>query len=57
MGEKFDQIRAKSRIDNYLAGTSTAPDKPAAGADGGTGPVAGPGEVRQDAAVRPTSGG
>ncbi len=41
MSEKFESIRAQSRIDNYLAGTSQAP------------PARGP--VRQDEAVRPTS--
>lgn len=47
MSEKFEQIRERSRIDNYLAGTSTAPaDKTPEGQA----------DVRQDAAVRPTSG-
>jgi parvulin-like peptidyl-prolyl isomerase len=27
MSERFDQIRSKARIDNYLAGTSQSPDK------------------------------
>ena len=27
MSKKFDEIRAKARIDNYLAGTSQAPDR------------------------------
>lgn len=44
MSQKFDEIRSHSRIDNYLAGTSTGPSK----ATGQT-------EVRRDAAVRPTS--
>jgi parvulin-like peptidyl-prolyl isomerase len=48
MGERFEDIRNKSRIDNFLAGTSQSPDrvKPA------------PGQVtpRLDEAVRPTSG-
>ncbi len=48
MGEKFDDIRAKSRIDNFLTGTSVSPDrvKPA------------PGEAvpHVDEAVMPTSG-
>ncbi len=48
MGEKFDEIRAKSRIDNFLAGTSQAPDRVRP-----DNPNAGP---RLDAAVRPTSG-
>jgi len=48
MGEKFEDIRTKARIDNFLAGTSQSPDR-----------VKGePGEVkaRLDEAVRPTSG-
>jgi parvulin-like peptidyl-prolyl isomerase len=47
MGEKFEDIRNKSRIDNFLAGTSQSPDR-----------VKGePGQSpRVDAAVRPTSG-
>jgi parvulin-like peptidyl-prolyl isomerase len=27
MGEKFDELRARARIDNFLAGTSQAPDR------------------------------
>ena len=42
MNEKFEQIRSHSRIDNYLAGTSSAPKRPA--------------EVRRDTAVRPVAG-
>ncbi len=42
MSEKFESIRAHSRIDNYLAGTSHAP--------------AGQAKLHQDAAVRPTAG-
>jgi parvulin-like peptidyl-prolyl isomerase len=47
MGEKFDDIRAKARIDNFLAGTSQSPDrvKPEAGKD----------TPRMDEAVRQTS--
>jgi parvulin-like peptidyl-prolyl isomerase len=47
MGEKFEEIRNKSRIDNFLAGTSQAPDR-----------VKGePGQPpRVDEAVRQTSG-
>lgn len=41
MGEKFDAIRERSRIDNYLAGTSHAPSSQAA-------------QVRKDSAVRQT---
>ena len=45
MSEKFDEIRAKARIDNFLAGTSQSPDrvKPEAGqghAAGGRGRAA-----------------
>ncbi len=42
MTETFERIRSQSRIDNYLAGTSTAPK--------------GQAEVRQDTAVRPVAG-
>lgn len=51
MGEKYDQIRAQSRIDNYLAGTSTAPEKPSTKP---AEPYAGQPILREDAAVRPT---
>lgn len=46
MSEKFDQIRSESRIDNYLAGTSTTPEKDAKASA----------ELLQDTAVRPTAG-
>ena len=49
MGEKFDDIRTKARIDNFLAGTSQSPDR--------VKPEAGQGTPRLDEAVRPTSGG
>jgi parvulin-like peptidyl-prolyl isomerase len=48
MGQKFEEINAKSRIDNYLAGTSRAPEKPKSAA------AEGQPEVREDTAVRPT---
>lgn len=41
MSEKFESIRERSRIDNYLAGTSHAPP--------------GQARVRQDSSVRPTA--
>jgi parvulin-like peptidyl-prolyl isomerase len=44
MAERYEAIRSKSRIDNYLAGTSHAP--PAKNAQG---------QPRRDTAVRPTS--
>ena len=48
MGEKFDEIRNKARIDNFLAGTSQSPDRVKAE----------PGQTpRIDEAVRQTSGG
>jgi len=47
MSEKFEAIREQSRIDNYLAGTSTAPEKQS---------PEGQADVRQDAAVQPTAG-
>jgi parvulin-like peptidyl-prolyl isomerase len=46
MSEKFEEIRAKSRIDNYLAGTSTGP--PAAQTAAGQ-------PMHRDEAVRPTA--
>jgi parvulin-like peptidyl-prolyl isomerase len=48
MGQKFEEIHARARIDNYLAGTSHEPEKP-----GASGEQA---RVREDAAVRPTAG-
>jgi hypothetical protein len=48
MGEKFDEIRSKSRIDNFLAGTSQAPDRVKPNAANAT--------PRVDEAVRQTSG-
>lgn len=48
MNAKFEEINERARVDNYLAGSSHAPPKPAA-----------PGQeasVRQDTAVRPTAG-
>ena len=47
MGEKFEEIRTRARIDNFLAGTSQAPErvKPTAGADA----------TRVDTAVQPTA--
>jgi parvulin-like peptidyl-prolyl isomerase len=47
MSEKYDSIRETSRIDNFLAGTSHAPSEKTAKAKG---------EIREDTAVRPTSG-
>ena len=47
MGQKFEEINANSRVDNYLAGTSRTPEKAAAAAPGQP-------EVREDVAVRPT---
>jgi parvulin-like peptidyl-prolyl isomerase len=46
MADKYEEIRSRARIDNYLAGTSQSPDKV---------PVA-DGPPRFDAAVRPTAG-
>ncbi|MAT72214.1 MAG: peptidylprolyl isomerase [Planctomycetaceae bacterium] len=46
MSQKFEEIRSRARVDNYLAGTSYAPEK---ASDGQA-------EIRQDTAVRPTSG-
>ncbi len=48
MGEKFDDLRSKARIDNFLAGTSTSPERAKPG----------PGEnaTHVDEAVHQTSG-
>jgi parvulin-like peptidyl-prolyl isomerase len=48
MGEKFEEIRGKARIDNFLAGTSQSPERAKAEAN--------PGTPRVDEAVRQTSG-
>jgi len=48
MSEKFDQIRSQARIDNFLAGTSQAPER--------VKPDTPPGTTKLDAAVRPTDG-
>ncbi len=47
MGQKFEEINAQARVDNYLAGTSHAPDKAKGNAQQ---------PVREDTAVRPTAG-
>jgi parvulin-like peptidyl-prolyl isomerase len=47
MGQKYDEIHDKARIDNYLAGTTHEPEKPGASEQA---------KVREDAAVRPTAG-
>jgi parvulin-like peptidyl-prolyl isomerase len=56
MSEKFDDIKSKARIDNFLAGTSQSPDHPKAEVPGGvTGAT--PGSApRVDEAIRQTSG-
>jgi parvulin-like peptidyl-prolyl isomerase len=52
MSQKFDDIRAKARIDNFLAGTSQSPDRVKPDANSGT-----PGSApRLDEAIRQTSG-
>jgi parvulin-like peptidyl-prolyl isomerase len=52
MREKFDDLKAKARIDNFLAGTSQSPDRVKTGAAGTT-----TGNTpRVDEAVRPASG-
>lgn len=47
MGQKFEEINERARVDNYLAGSSHAPDKEHPTGEAG---------VRQDTAVRPTAG-
>ena len=47
MGQKFEEINAQARVDNYLAGTTHAPDKPKGSAQQAP---------RADTAVRPTAG-
>jgi parvulin-like peptidyl-prolyl isomerase len=46
MGQKFEEINARARVDNYLAGTSHQPPKPKGSAQA---------PVREDTAVRPTA--
>jgi parvulin-like peptidyl-prolyl isomerase len=48
MGGKFEEIRSRARIDNFLAGTSQSPDR--------VKPEAGEAKARLDAAVRPAAG-
>ncbi|MEX2315654.1 MAG: peptidylprolyl isomerase [Pirellulales bacterium] len=48
MSERFDEIRTKARIDNYLAGTSQSPDR--------VKPDAAVAKPRVDSAVRPAAG-
>jgi foldase protein PrsA len=50
MGQKFEEINAQARVDNYLVGTSHQPDKPKGSAQQPVQPV------RADTAVRPTGG-
>jgi parvulin-like peptidyl-prolyl isomerase len=57
MSQKFEELRSRSRIDNYLAGTSTSPASPAPTPANQTVPT--PARtartpVHQDAAVQPT---
>jgi parvulin-like peptidyl-prolyl isomerase len=52
MNDKFEDLRSKARIDNFLAGTSQAPDRVKDETAGGTAGA----QPRVDAAVRPTSG-
>lgn len=52
MGQKFEEINAAARVDNYLAGTSRTPSK----AGGARPDDANRAAVRQDTAVRPTAG-
>ena len=49
MNEKFEEIRTRSRIDNYLAGTSQSPERVKDSANATD-------KGRVDPAVRPTSG-
>lgn len=48
MGEKFEEIRSRARIDNFLAGTSQSPDRVKADPNRPN--------PRVDSAVRPTAG-
>jgi parvulin-like peptidyl-prolyl isomerase len=51
MSVKFEEINSRARVDNYLAGSTHAPETPrAAGAPGGDQAT-----VREDTAVRPTA--
>lgn len=51
MNNKFDEIRSRARIDNYLAGTSQAPDRVKADDNNRT-----TGTPRVDTAVQPAAG-
>jgi hypothetical protein len=53
MSDKFAEIRTKSRIDNYLAGTSQSPDRVK---DQRAGTAGGPAGTRRDTAVKPAAG-
>lgn len=55
MNEKFDEIRSRARIDNFLAGTSQAPDRVKAASNTSAAPSGGGTAPRRDTAVRPTS--
>lgn len=55
MNEKFDEIRSRARIDNFLAGTSQAPDRVKAASNTSAAPAGGGTAPRRDTAVRPTS--
>lgn len=52
MSVKFEEINSRARVDNYLAGSTHAPEspRPAVGAPGGDQAT-----VREDTAVRPTA--
>jgi parvulin-like peptidyl-prolyl isomerase len=55
MSEKFDDLKSKARIDNFLAGTSQSPERKAEVPGGVTGAT--PGSApRVDQAIRQTSG-
>jgi hypothetical protein len=53
MGSEFDRLRETAEIDNYLAGTSQAPNRKAA--TGGVAPAGGAAAVRGPATVAPAT--
>jgi parvulin-like peptidyl-prolyl isomerase len=57
MSEKFDDLKSKARIDNFLAGTSQSPERKSGEVPGGVTGGATPGSApRVDQAIRQASG-
>jgi parvulin-like peptidyl-prolyl isomerase len=56
MSEKFDDLKSKARIDNFLAGTSQSPERKGEVPGGVTGSATPGSAPRVDQAIRQTSG-